>query len=201
MSKAPTKGEVTRVTILDRALDLASMRGLESLTIGTLAEDLGMSKSGLFAHFGAKAELQLAVLRRAAERFVAAVATPALKRPRGEPRARALFDGWLAWDRDAFPGGCPLDAAIHAYDDVEGPIRDYVVDAQKQSYDTLAQIARNAIEAKAFRDDLDPRAFAFEVLNILGGYRRHARLFREPDAEALARFAFEDLMQRCRPVA
>lgn len=201
MSKTITKGEETRATILDRALDIASLGGLESLTIGSLADALGMSKSGLFAHFGAKSELQIAVLRRASERFIATVMVPALKRPRGEPRARAVFDGWLAWDRDAFPGGCPLDSAIHAYDDVEGPIRDFVVDAQRQSYDALAQVARNAVESKAFRDDLDPRAFAFEVLNILGGYRRHARLFREPDAEALARYAFEDLMQRCRPTS
>ena len=194
-----TKGEETRALILDRALDIASVNGLEGLTIGGLAVALNMSKSGLFAHFGAKTELQLAVLRRAAERFVTTVLAPALKQPRGEPRVRALFDAWIAWDRDAFPGGCVLDAASVEFDDVEGPIRDYLVDARRDSFDTLTTVARAAVQAKAFRADLDPRLFAFELLNILSGYRRHARLFRDDDAEALTRASFEALLDRCRP--
>jgi AcrR family transcriptional regulator len=201
MARETSKGEQTRALILDRALDIASVSGLEALTIGTLAERLDMSKSGLFAHFGAKRELQLAVLRRAVDRFVTTVVAPALKKPRGEPRVRALFDGWIDWDRTAFPGGCVLQAAAAEYDDVDGPIRDYVVECLRDSFDTLTQIAQASIQAKAFRADLDPRVFAFEVWNILSGYRRHARLFREPDAEALARSAFEALLLRCRPEA
>lgn len=196
-----TKGEETRSHILQSALELASVNGLEGLTIGVLAERLGMSKSGLFAHFGAKTELQLAVLAHAVERFIAAVVAPALKKPRGEPRLRALFEGWIAWDRDMFPGGCVLQAAANEVDDVEGPLRDYVVESQRDWLDTLAQVARAGVEAKAFRADLEPRAFAFELMNILAGYRRHARLFRDDDAEALARGAFESLLARSRPLS
>jgi len=201
MSRDTSKGEETRALILDRALDLASVSGLEGLTIGMLADQLKMSKSGLFAHFGAKAELQLALLRHAVDRFVTSVVAPALKMPRGELRVRALVDGWIVWDRDAFPGGCVLQAAAAEYDDVEGPIRDYVVESQRDWFDTLSQVARTAIQSKAFRDDLDPRVFAFDLTNILAGYRRHARLFREPDAEALTRAAFEALLDRSRPLA
>ncbi len=200
MSKTLTKGEETRTLILDRALDMASVSGLESLTIGSLADALSMSKSGLFAHFGAKSELQLAVLRRAVDRFVTTVVAPALKQPRGEPRVRTLFEGWLAWDRDQFAGGCPLEAAANDFDDREGPIRDYIVGAQRDSFDSLIQIARAAVQSKAFRADLEPRTFAFEFLNLFAGYRRHARLFRDDDAEALVRAAFEDLVARARPL-
>lgn len=201
MVREGTKGEETRALILDRALEIASVSGLEGLTIGTLAERLGMSKSGLFAHFGAKTELQLAVLRRGVDRFVSTVVAPALKEPRGERRLRALVDGWIAWDRDTFPGGCPMQAASAEFDDVEGPIRDYVVESQRDWFDTLTQVARAAVQAKAFAPDVDARAFAFDLMNILGGYRRHARLFRDPDAEALARSAFEALLARSRPLS
>jgi AcrR family transcriptional regulator len=192
-----TKGEGTRQLILDRALEMASIGGFERLTIGLLADRLGMSKSGIFAHFGAKTELQLAVLRHAVDRFVTVVVAPALKRPRGESRVRALFDGWIAWDQ-GLPGGCPLTAAAAEFDDVEGPVRDYVVESERDWFDTLTQVAQAGIASKAFRADLEPRAFAFDLGNILSGYRRHARLFREPDAEALARAAFEALLQRSR---
>lgn len=201
MARETTKGEETKAAILDRALALASLGGFEKLTIGTLADALQMSKSGLFAHFGAKSELQLAVMRHGVDRFISQVITPALKLPRGEPRLRALVDGWIRWDRDALPGGCPLQAAAAEYDDVEGPIRDYVVESQRDWFDTLTQVARAAIQAGALAADIDPRAFAFELSNILAGYRRHARLFREPDAESLTRSAFEALLARSRPRA
>ena len=96
------KGEVTRQAILERATALASRCGLEGVSIGHLAEDLGLSKSGLFAHFGAKETLQVEVLRFAADRFVQAVVRPALAEPRGEPRVRAIFERWLGWSD--FPG-------------------------------------------------------------------------------------------------
>ncbi len=91
------KGEVTRQAILERATALASRCGLEGVSIGHLAEDLGLSKSGLFAHFGAKETLQVEILRFAADRFVQAVVRPALAAPRGEPRVRAIFERWLGW--------------------------------------------------------------------------------------------------------
>lgn len=195
-----TKGEETRLAILDRAVEIASVTGIEGLTIGALAQDLKMSKSGLFAHFGAKTELQLAVLRHAVDRIVSHVIVPAIKQPRGEPRLRALFDGWIEWDRDGLPGGCPVHAAVTAYEDVDGPIRDFLVASQRDWFDTLTQVTRVAIQAGALRSDVDPRIFSFELANILAGYRRHARLFREADAESLARAAFDALLERSAPL-
>ncbi|MFO0747298.1 MAG: TetR/AcrR family transcriptional regulator [Myxococcota bacterium] len=195
-----SKGADTRALILDRALALASVSGLEALTIGTLADELKMSKSGLFAHFGKKSELQLAVLRHAVDRFVSTVVAPALKQPRGEPRVRKLVEGWIAWDQ-ALPGGCPMQAAVSEFDDVDGPVRDYLVESEHDWFDVLVQVAKAGIQSKAFRADLDARVFAFELQNLLAGYRRHARLFREPDAEALALSAFEALLARCRASA
>ena len=107
-----TKGEETRAQILAAAVEQASAAGFESLTIGSLAERTGMSKSGLFAHFGSKVELQMAALDEAARQFTEAVFMPALKAPRGVKRLRALFENWITWPHRAkLPGGCPIDAA------------------------------------------------------------------------------------------
>jgi AcrR family transcriptional regulator len=107
-----TKGENTRFAILAAAVEQASAAGFESLTIGTLAEKTGMSKSGLFAHFGSKLELQMAALDEAARQFTEAVFLPAMKAPRGLRRFQALFENWITWpQRASLPGGCPIDAA------------------------------------------------------------------------------------------
>ena len=114
---APTKGEQTRAAILDEALRIASRLGLEGLTIGSLADATGMSKSGLFAHFGSREELQLAVLEHAAQRYGETVLVPALKIDRGLPRLRAMFERWLDWaSASGLPGGCIMIAAAHEYE-------------------------------------------------------------------------------------
>src|SRR5437868_14839275 len=128
----PTKGEETRALILDAAVLQASASGFESLTIGTLAEKTGMSKSGLFAHFGSKLELQMAALDESARQFTEAVFMPAMKAPRGLRRLKALFDNWLTWpQRMRLPGGCPIDAAAREYDHKPGPMRDAVIERQQ----------------------------------------------------------------------
>src|SRR5688572_13419081 len=99
-----SKGETTRAAILDRATALARTFGVEGLSIGRLAEELALSKSGLFAHFGSKEALQVAVIEHAREQFVARVIAPGLKAPRGEPRLKALVERWMAWGADE--GGC-----------------------------------------------------------------------------------------------
>ena len=112
------KGKATRAAILEEAISLASVRGLEALSIGDLAGRLGLSKSGLFAHFGSKEALQMQVLQQAVARFTDTALRPAFAEPRGEPRLRAFVDRWLAWDRDpARPGGCPMIAASIELDD------------------------------------------------------------------------------------
>jgi AcrR family transcriptional regulator len=111
-ARLATKGEETRAQILAAAVQQASAAGFESLTIGTLAERTGMSKSGLFAHFGSKLELQMATLDEAARQFTEQVFMPALKAPRGLKRLRALFENWIVWPmRARLPGGCPVDPA------------------------------------------------------------------------------------------
>ena len=191
------KGAQTRQAIVDTALDLASRAGLESLTIGELAREVGMSKSGLFAHFKSKEQLQLDVLEAAVGRFIEKVVAPALREPRGEPRVRALFEQWLRWERDEFPGGCVIESAAEELLERPGPVRDYVARAQRDWMDTIATAARIAVDEGHFRD-VDPRQVAFEILTLFLGYHRHGRLFARTEAEAHTRAAFEGLLERVR---
>jgi AcrR family transcriptional regulator len=194
-----SKGEETRTAILDTALALASTGGLEGLSIGNLAREVGLSKSGLFAHFNSKENLQLQVLTTAAERFVAEVVTPALRRPRGEPRVRALFEHWLAWAKASYlPGGCPFVATAVELDDRPGPLRDYLVDAQSRWLGTMARAATIAVEEGHFRAGLDGEQFAYELYSILLAYHLFRRLLRDPRAEARSRSAFERLLASAR---
>jgi AcrR family transcriptional regulator len=193
------KGEQTRERILERAVQLASRDGLDGLTIGILAEDLGLSKSGLFAHFGSKEGLQLQVLESTVERFREEVVRPALKAPRGEARLRALFDHWMKWTNDpGLPGGCVMIQAAVELDDQPGPPRDFLVASMKDLHGMLAKAARLAVEAGDFRDDVDPAQFAFEFYGIILGYHHARRLLREPKAEARARAAFDRLLADAR---
>src|SRR5271168_3188225 len=124
-----SKGEHTRAAILDAALAQASEGGFESLTIGSLAERAGLSKSGLFAHFGSREELQVAAIEAAAARFTETVFIPALKAPRGLPRLRALFEQWLAWTtHSGLAHGCPMQAAGIDVEDRPGPVSDAAID-------------------------------------------------------------------------
>jgi AcrR family transcriptional regulator len=196
------KGEQTRQTILEHALRLATKVGFEGLTIGRLAEDLGLSKSGLFAHFKAKEALQVEVLRMAAARFIDHVIRPALAAPRGERRVRALFERWLAWEQsDALPGGCPFIAAAAELDDRPGPARDFLVQSQKDWLDVLANTARTGVEEGQFRRDLDCEQVAHELSGIMLAYHHAARLMRDPKARARAEAAFEGLIRAARATA
>jgi AcrR family transcriptional regulator len=195
-----TKGEQTRQAILDHALELATRVGFEGLTIGRLADDLGLSKSGLFAHFKAKEELQLEVLRTAAERFVSDVVRPALAAPRGEPRVRALFERQIAWERswDRVAGGCPMVAASIELDDRPGRARDYLVQSQRDWAETIANAARAAVREGHFRSDLDCEQFAYDFSGIMLAYHHAARLMKDTRARQRAEAAFESLLRGAR---
>lgn len=196
-----SKGLATRNSILGRAVELSSVVGLERITIGRLAEDLELSKSGLFAHFKSKEALQIAVLDAAAERFRDVVVKPALREARGEPRVRALFEHWLRWAREAgLPGGCIFVTASVEFDDQPGPVRDHLVKQQKDWVSVIATTARLAVEAGAFRPNLDDRRFAQELYGILLSHYHFTRLLNDPDAEARTRAAFEHLVARSRAV-
>lgn len=194
-----TKGAETRALILDTALAQASRMGLEALSIGNLAQEVGMSKSGLFAHFDSKESLQLAVLETAVERFVAVVITPALKAPRGEPRVRSLFENWMTWEEAKFqPGGCVFIATANELDDRPGPLRDSLVSSQRDWLEALATAARIAVEEGHFREDLDTRQFAYDLYSIILAFHHFSRLLRDPDASSRARQAFGDLLRLSR---
>lgn len=189
------KGEQTREAILLHALKLATKVGFEGLTIGRLADDLKLSKSGLFAHFGSKESLQVKVLELASRRFVDEVVKPALTAPRGVRRVRALFERWLAWETSpSLPGGCPFNAAATELDDRPGPAHDYVVRAQRDWLETVANTARTAIHEGDFDADLDCEQFAYELQSIMLGYAHAARLMKDPKARARTERAFEALL-------
>lgn len=192
------KGESTRLAVLDEAVALASRVGLGGLTIGSLAAATRLSKSGLFAHFRSKEALQLQVLARATERFTDVVVRPALAAPRGEPRMRELFERWLAWDREALPGGCIFITAATELDDQPGPVRDKLTADQRDWMDLIRQIFRTGMAEGHFRPDADPDQFAQDVHGVLLGCHWASRLHGDPRAETHARRAFEALIRAVR---
>jgi AcrR family transcriptional regulator len=194
-----SKGARTREAILGHALALATRVGLEGLTIGRLADDLRISKSGLFAHFGSKENLQIETLRLAGSRMVDEVVKPALAAPRGEPRLRALFERWLAWEQSpSLPGGCPFVTASFELDDRPGPVRDYVAQTLRDWLDTLAGAARIAVQEGHLRADLDCEQFAHDCYGIGLAFVHASRLMRDPRARARADQAFEALLGAAR---
>lgn len=193
------KGDRTRGTILDAAVAQAARVGLQGLTIGTLADALEMSKSGLIAHFGNKEQLQVAVLQHASRGFVEAVVKPALATPRGEPRLRELFDRWLRWGAEAKGrAGCLFVQAAVELDDRPGPARDFLVDTQRDWLDHLAQCVRIAMEEKHLKADVDPVQTAHELYGIMLATHHAARLLKDKEAAPRARRSFDALLARLR---
>jgi AcrR family transcriptional regulator len=196
MVEIVAKGEATRQAILARAFELARVVGVSGLSIGRLAEATGLSKSGLFAHFGSKEALEVAVVEEAARQFVQDVMVPALRQPRGEPRIRALFENWLTWGHR--PGGCFFVGASAELDDRPGPPRDALVQACKDWIDALATAVRIAVAEGHLRADTDPDQVAFELYGLMVGGHTFSRFLREPDALARTRGAFERLLASYR---
>lgn len=192
-----TKGEQTRTAILDEALDIASKLGLEGLTIGSLADATGMSKSGLFAHFGSREELQLAVLEHAAQLYGEKVFVPVLKIERGLPRLRALFERWLDWTIESgLPGGCIMISTAIEYDDRPGPIRDAAIENQHRGNAITQKAVRLAIEEGHLKTDTDPEQITFELLGIVLASHNHRRLLGDKEARKRALKAFDELVAR-----
>jgi AcrR family transcriptional regulator len=191
----PTKGEETRAAILKAALSHASIAGYSALTIGVLAEQTGMSKSGLFAHFGSKEELQIATLDEAVRRFNEAAFIPALSAPRGLKRLIALFDNWLAWTARAQLAACPMMVASTEFDDQEGPMRDAVVEHMQRLEHGIVKAVDMAIQNGEFSADTDAEQFAFELFGIVATCYRSRSLFRDPQANVRAKRAFERLIE------
>ena len=194
-----TKGDNTREAILEAAFDLARRDGLEAITIGGLAAAVEMSKSGLFAHFASKANLQRTILEHARDVFVAQVMRPAFLQLRGEPRMQALFDNWLAWARSSHSeGGCIFLGAAAEFDDTEGPVRDYLVETQQEWLASLARAVRIGIDEGHFRKDVDEDLAAYQFYANMMAFHFYARLMRDARAEQRARDTFETLLESWR---
>jgi AcrR family transcriptional regulator len=187
------------VRILDHALRVAGERGLEGLTIGELATDLGLSKSGLFAHFKSKERLQLAVLEAAAEDFTQQVFGPALKQPRGLLRLRSILKHWLGWVHSSrLPGGCIFIAGAMEWDDREGPVREALVHWFDQLSGALQKAVGLCIETGELEVGTDPAGVAYELHGIALKFHLEHRLLRSPTAIERANAAFDRLLATVR---
>lgn len=194
-----SKGEQTRQQIIDRALNLSSAVGLEGLSLGNLAAELKLSKSGLFAHFKSKEALQLEVLQAAIDLFVLDVVRPAILKPRGLRRVEALFENYLAWARGSGKARtCIFMGLSQEYDDRPGPVRDALAKSQRDWRDTVAQVAMTGVSEKEFRKDLDAEQFAFEFIGIGMIFQQYCKLLEDRKAERRAYAAFEALLERSR---
>jgi AcrR family transcriptional regulator len=175
---------------------MASTTGFEALTIGKLSKAVGMSKSGLFAHFNSKEQLQLDLLKAVVEKFSKIVIEPSLKVRRGEPRIRALAKNILTWDNSGFmPGGCMIHTATIEFEGRPGPVRNFLVSHQKYWINFIEKAAGIAVEERQFRKNLDINLFAFEFLAIFPSYHYSSHLLNDPQAENRAWIMFERLIK------
>lgn len=194
------KGQQTRTQILSAALSIAKSVGLGGLTIGMLAERLSMSKSGVFAHFGSKEELQLAVLEQAQHQFAEQVMSPALQAPRGLARLTVLFDGWLAHSATLHEnGGCLMIQTAAEFDDQPGPVRDQLIAGQRWWREALAKAVRLAVESGELAADSDCAQLAFELFGLALAAHHDSRLFGEAEGAERARRGLQRLLRSAQP--
>ncbi|WKA29502.1 TetR/AcrR family transcriptional regulator [Bradyrhizobium roseum] len=191
------KGDSTRQRLLTTGLDKLSVEGLAGITIGTLATAAGISKSGLFAHFASKEELQLQLLDEMTRVAEAHVLAPAMSRKPGLARLEALFEHWLGWSSKAgLSGGCPISAAIFELDDLGGQVRDQVVALEAQWRGVLESLIVEAMAAEEICDDTDAAQIAWEMTGIYLAHHASSRLARDRTAKRRAETAFKALMAR-----
>lgn len=192
---AVPRGQQTRQEILKQAIDIASAEGLEGLTIGRLAQELKLSKSGLFAHFGSKEELQLATLDAARAVFVAEVAEPSFAAPRGLVRLQAMLEAWLSYvERGVFRGGCFFFAVSAEMDDRPGPVRDLVAELTKAWLDAIEEEVRQAQAAKELNAKADAALLAFQLHAFAQEANWTFRLHNDQQAFARARAAIRQCL-------
>ena len=172
------KGDDTRLNILSAGLEMASQYGLEDVTIGGLAKEMNMSKSGIFGHFHSKENLQILILDYAVEQFTKTVVLPTLKVQRGISRIRTMVDRWINWG-NGLGGGCIFVSTSNEFSERPGLVRDALVASQKKWLKSLAQLAESAIKAGDFRPDIDPKQFAFELYSLLLGFHHYHRLLQD----------------------
>lgn len=188
------KGQQTRAAILEAALGLASHMGLEGLSIGALAEVTQMSKSGVFAHFGSREELQIAVIREYHARFEDEVFFPAVREARGLPRLRALFENWIRRVSIELDSGCIYISGAVEFDDRPGPVRDALASMVRAWQAALERAIRLSIEEGHLRPDTDSLQMLFEIHGLILALHHDARFLRLPGAVDRARAGFDRIV-------
>lgn len=192
-----TKGEDTRSTILKAGLDMASRLGLEAVTIGALAKDTRMSKSGLFGHFKSKEKLQIEILNHAGRIFSDNVVVPALSVESGTKRIRALVDNWIDWSA-RLTGGCIFVSASVEFTDRPGKVRDCLLKQQEDWIESLKRLARSAIRVGDFKKEIDCAQFAFDLYSMLLGFHLYDKLLNSAETKSRQEVALETLLNRYR---
>jgi AcrR family transcriptional regulator len=192
------KGELTRAAILDVALELASRNGLEGLTIGLLADRMNMSKSGVFAHFGSREDLQMEVIKLYHHRFEQEVFFPSVKEPRGLPRLEAMFGRWVKRVSVEIASGCIYISGAVEYDDRPGPIREELVSMVRAWQGALLRCVQQAIDCGHLRADIDAQQMVYEMYGLILALHHDARFLRIPGAIDRARRGFERLIENVR---
>ncbi len=190
------KGQQTKTAIVDAALGLATQIGLEGLSIGALAEVMHMSKSGVFAHFGSREELQISVIREYHHRFEQEVFYPALEQPRGMPRLQALFQNWMNRTSVEIDSGCLYISGAVEFDDRPGPVRDALAGSVQSWLSAMYRAVVQAKEAGHLSPDADERQIGFEIHGLILALHYDARFLKTPGALARANTGFANIMTR-----
>jgi AcrR family transcriptional regulator len=198
-TQAPTKGAATRELILEHAYQLARQDGIEGLSIGALALGVGMSKSGVFAHFGSREDLQIALLDAVSTRFVEFIKLPAIKQPRGLKRLRTMIDRWMEWGH-IHQSGCVLLSAVAEYDGRDdNPLRKHVVEQQSAWRNELKRAITLCIEVGDLKKDTETDQLAFEIYALMLGLHHDAGLFGFKEASRHATAAINRLFASYQP--
>ncbi len=195
-SRTLPKGQQTKAAIVDAALRMAAQVGLEGLSIGSLAEAMGMSKSGVFAHFGSRDELQISVVREYYARFEAQVFQPAMMQPRGLPRVRALFEHWMRFTSAELDSGCIFISGAVEFDDRPGPVRDALAEAVGAWIDAMTRAVAQAGEQGHLLASADPRQISFEIHALILALHYEARFMRRPGSMERAVQGFHNILAR-----
>jgi len=186
----------TKATIVNAALGLASQIGLEGMSIGALAEVTGMSKSGVFAHFGSREELQISVIREYHDQFESEVFYPALSCARGLPRLQSLFDNWMQRTTTEIDSGCIYISGAVEFDDRPGSVRDALASSVNTWQNALQRSVAQAQVEKHLTDKADPLQVAFEIHGLILALHYEARFLRNPGAADRARKGFSEIVAR-----
>ncbi len=192
------KGISTRQDIINRGLEMASQLGLECITIGLLAKEANLSKSGLFAHFKSKENLQLEILKHASDDFAKKVIHPALKVQAGILRIKALVKNWIDWG-NKISGGCIFVTAGTEYSDRPGKVRNLLIQQQEQWIDSLRRIAKSAIKAGDFKEGIDVDQFAFDLYSMLLGFHYYYKLLDDKKVTQRQEVALDQLLLKYKP--